>query len=181
MTFNDIFNRNYKELLIVANRITRRKNRNLSTELISETYLQLIIKEYPLDNLEFVKWFSKSMRSLYVWENSPFNNIYRLDVENKLLRQNQYRKPNDIITPRHACLDNLTNEDVKKELDPNIISIFKKSLPLHERYTFELYYEHNLSTRQISKELNYEITYLTINEFVNNIKTKIKKYQWEHD
>ena len=59
---------------------------------------------------------------------------------------------------------------------------FKRTLPAHELILFELYFEKEMSTRQIAKEYSMEcneINYQSINRLVNVIKSKLKDHQWK--
>jgi hypothetical protein len=58
---------------------------------------------------------------------------------------------------------------------------FKRSLQAHEAILFELYFEKEMSTRDIAKEYSTEfhtINYQSINKMVNTIKQKINNYKW---
>ena len=55
---------------------------------------------------------------------------------------------------------------------------FKNSLPLPERFMFELHYEKDLSGRQIEQMLK-DVQYRTISSLIKSIKSKIKVYKWK--
>lgn len=72
---------------------------------------------------------------------------------------------------------------MKKDRVLKYISVleFKNSLPLHERYIFDLYYNNRMSSRKIAEALSkedYPIHFKSINSMVNSIKAKIKT-QWK--
>lgn len=59
---------------------------------------------------------------------------------------------------------------------------FKRSLELHERELFIMYFEHGLSTRKIAQMYSMTeniMNYQSVNIMVNQIKSKIKSYKWK--
>lgn len=59
---------------------------------------------------------------------------------------------------------------------------FKRTLPAHEVILFELYFEKEMSTRDIAREYSttgHTINYQSINKMINAIKQKINNYQWK--
>lgn len=59
---------------------------------------------------------------------------------------------------------------------------FKRTLPPYESILFELYFEKELSTRDIARIYSDEIhkmNYQSVNKMVNSIKNKIKTYKWK--
>lgn len=59
---------------------------------------------------------------------------------------------------------------------------FKRSLPAHEATLFDLYFKHNLSTRDISEMYSdgvNNLSRISVNNMVNVIKSKLKVYQWK--
>ena len=174
---------NYKELKEAANNITRRRDRNQSNELINETYLTLFNKVVPETNAIFVKWFTKSMKYIYIDKYSSFRkatdqkessltydtgNSDWKDIELGAEQINE--KTKGIITG----LSHLTNDKALKYVE---LLEFKESLPPHERELFELHFEKGLSGRKISKlmekETGFKMSYVRYNEMIKVIKNKI--------
>lgn len=188
----ELFNRNYKDILLRAKRITQRDNRRLAPDLINETYIVLHDKQtkHPTVDFEFIKWYAKCMKNYYVWQNSTFN---------------KHNRVKDSVELNESHLIDTTDLDLEiaftTEETKELISIssgmkqdrlltylqvieFKETLPLHERYIFELYFENGLSARamaeQLTKETGYVYNWQRLNVMVNSIKTKIKQVKWQH-
>ena len=185
MTLGELFSHNYQYLALVAKRITRRKNIKLANDLINQTYLDIHDKEYPKNGDEFIKWFSKCMKNRYVWKNSNFNKNTQLIAGNELPEQSDPTAQADIELSTEETNDTTkelieVSSGMKKERVLKYIEVieFKKSLPLHEQYLFDLYFNNDLSTRKISKQLSeetgYDMHFKRINSMVNEIKAKIK-------
>ncbi len=186
--------------------ITRKRNVKLAPELISETYIFAHSKEYPADNKQFIKWFGTAMNNIYYWPNSSFNKIYKLDFyekQRKSIYEAKHNETQHTPIPSREDLDCIpdqtdvhisleeTNQTTKELIEcstgmrkERVIKYIrclelKNSLPLHERYIFDLYFEHNLSARTIEDMLDGDVQYRTINDAIKSIKLKIKNTKWE--
>lgn len=205
MNLNLLITNNYESLSKVAKLIACNK----SGDLISETYSNIAEKEipYPLNNLEFIKFFSRCMKNRYVWGNSSFNKLHRpkeslsLDNENRL-----YAYENDRNTFLDLIIDNEavknielsveeTNEVTKEFIDISSslgksktlkyleVLDFKNDLLEYEKILFELYFEKDMSTRQIAvmySDSIHKMNYQSVNTMVNIIKQKIKNTKWKY-
>lgn len=230
MTLSQLFTNNYEYLNVVAKRITRKRGIEKAPELINETYLNLAEKQtpVPVDNEEFVKFFSKCMKNYFTWPNSSFNKSMKLDVnegDRKKVYENLYYKNNRYAEVRYQNrsednfrgeldtnpkgMDGIVDEDAMNDIEIQVegtndftkelleisstlgktktlkyieLVEFKRSLPDYESILFELYFEKDMSTRDIAKKYTDEshyINYQTINNMVKEIKTKINNYRWK--
>lgn len=188
MTLGEIFTHTYPEINIVAKRITRRRDVNQAPDLINTTFVELHKHSlYPTSPEDFVKWFSRSMKQQYVWRNSNFNLSNKIqsdqeieDIEDtgidlELLSESTNEATKDFIQ---------VSSSMKKERVLRYIQVleFKKSLPLHEQEVFELYYVNDIPIRKLLQLLNETgdcISYESVRQMVNSIKTKIKSTQWK--
>ena len=172
---------NYKNILECANLITRRRNPHHSKDLINETYLLMDSLEYPKQDVDFVKFFVKSMHFLYIGERSSFNKKFKVkdqelkfDVRDTDLLDIDVEQTNEETIEAIKHLSHLTKEDV---ILYTSLMIFKEQLPPHERELFELRFENGLSSREIAdlmeKETGYKMSYVRYNEMINKIKYKI--------
>lgn len=189
----NLYRENHKELHKIAQRITRRKNINLANELINETYIELVRKEKiaPKNQLEFIKWFSKAMKNIYIWRDSGFNKAIRIQaaenfelelIDNEALKDIDFsvEKTNEATKELMQISSGMAKDRALRYIQ---VLEFKSRLPLHERYLFEIYFERGLSCRKISeleKQISGEnIDYQVINIMVNSIKNKIKNIKWQ--
>lgn len=212
MRLDEAVNKNFGYLTIVAKRITQSKNVRMASDLVSETYLALSEKVIPEDNDEFIKWFSKSMKNQFRWSKSEFNKIYQpkeFTTLDKHSHHNQNQQKhldggyinsfNDLIVDedaqRNIYLQCEQTNDFTKELFEISSSLgraktlkyielieFKRSLPPHESVLFDLYFQKELSTRNISSMYSDEynkLSRISVNKMVNKIKDKIKTHQWK--
>lgn len=145
-----MLNNNYKEVLKVARRICQPH----AKELINETYISIHHLQHPEQNIDFVKWFSKSMANNKKWSNSSFNKAIKINATD---------------------LTHDVPEVIHTQLDPT------ESLQMHEKELFLLHYEHDLSARQIAeligKENNTVESYQSYQRLINIMKTKINKWK----
>lgn len=177
---SDLLNRNYKQIKVCARKISGNK----ADDVINETYLTLSNKKPPVNDFEFVKWFTKTMDNNYKLRNSDFNKRYR---SKELVCE---EVPEQIENIDLDIFAEEINEETKELIevasymrrDRALLYLdvldFKNTLPLHEKYLFEVYFEHGLSTREISemesKLSGYDFGYQRVNQMVNEIKKKIK-------
>lgn len=154
MTFNSLVESNYKDLLTIANHITGCKEK--AHDLMNDTYLHLVNKAVNVENQdEFVKFYRVCMRNLYLdsFKKKGIKIVDVIEIE---------------------CVEVQTDLIDKLE-------VFKKSLPLHEIYLYELYFETGLSSVKIAELLNedgYNISYRYIENFLLNIKKKLRAKEW---
>ncbi len=191
MTLVELFNHTYPKIQVTANRITQRRNVSQASDLINSTFIQVnAVPIYPVEPDQFVKWFTKCMKNVYVWPNSQFN------TTNALIKSADHKDQADpsALLQIELSVENTTeatkefievSSSMTKERASQYLKVleFKKSLPLHEQVLFELYYEKELSTRKISEYLNqepgYSMTKDRINDMVNSIKRKLKEVKWK--
>lgn len=186
----NLFSENHKEIYKVAKRITNRRDYKLAGDLVNETYLHLNIKQVPVppNGDEFIKWFCKTMKNLYIWPNSNFNKSFKIqaiDNEIDIIDSSAFNQINISVEETNEATKELISVSSSMPKDRMLKYIhlleFKNSLPLHERYLFEIYYEKGLSCRDISKMESQisgqEINYQSINIMVNSIKKKLKEWK----
>lgn len=185
---SEVLTSNYDYILSCAERIT--KDRSVGQELMNEVYLDIAEKgkEYPSDGLGFSKWFVKYMKLMHIAPRSKFSKSRRVysDIELPEVKDDSLDAIELMVesaTPATKELINLSSS-MKRERVMRYVEVieFKKALPLHEQYLFELYYGEGLSTRdiarQMTEETGYTINYQGINKMMNSIKTKIKSRKW---
>lgn len=205
MSLRDLFTYNYDYLNTVAQRITRKRDYRQAPELLSTTYLTIHEKAkagtilIPGENDEFVKWFCKCMKNYYRWPNSNFNKTHSRD--NIVCHIDTYyeERASDFLVDEDALRDIEIQTEETNDLTKELIDIssslgrdktlryievieFKRTLESHESILFELYFEKEMSTREIAKEYSMEfntINYQSINKMINIIKTKINNYKWK--
>jgi RNA polymerase sigma factor (sigma-70 family) len=193
MTLGELFSHNYKELHAVARRITRRRDINLAPALMNETFIDVHHEtKYPGQSDEFVKWFSRAMRLRFISQRSAFQKNHAscgqsLELDAEIPDHESHTgmelAPEDASPATKELIE--VSSSMKKERVLKYLKVleFRKSLPLHEQYLFDLYYSNQLSTRaisdQLSKETGFDMNYQRINIMVNSIKAKIKAHQWQ--
>lgn len=154
MNFNSLVESNYKDLLTIANHITGCRDK--AHDLMNDTYIHLVKKDINVETRdEFVKYYRVCMRNLY------------LDSIKK-------RGLKIVEVSEIECIE--VESDLIDKLE-----LFKKSLPLHEIYLYELYFEAGLSSVKIAELLNedgYNISYRYIENFLLSIKKKLKAKKW---
>lgn len=188
MTLGEIFTHTYPEINAVAKRITSRRNIKQAPELINVTFFELHRHPYPSNPDEFIKWFSKSMKQQYVWTKSAFNNVNKItsneaeieDIEDNSMDLELLSEETNQATKEFIHV----SSSMKKERVIKYIQVleFKKSLPLHEQEIFELYYVNDIPIRKLLELLNETgdcISYESVRQMVNSIKTKIDKTVWK--
>ena len=149
MTFNCLVETNYDNLLNIAKIITGCSEKG--HDLMNDTYLHLLKKDVNLKNSdEFVKFYRVSMKNLWI----------------DSIRKKKIKTVDSFEVEITECDDQLINE----------LEIFKKGLPLHEKYLYELYFEDDLSTSVIAKEVGISTTYIV--NMVVDIKKKLKNKKW---
>jgi RNA polymerase sigma factor (sigma-70 family) len=149
MTFNYLVETNYDNLLNIAKIITGCSEK--AHDLMNDTYLHLLKKDVNLKNDdEFVKFYRVCMKNLWL-DSFKKRKIVTVDSSNVELVETDY----SLITE---------------------LELFKKGLPLHEKYLYELYFEDNLSTSVIAKEVGISTTYIV--NMVVDIKKKLKSKKW---
>lgn len=162
MNLGEMFTISYPEIKRSAELITRRRNVSQATDLINSTFIRVQALKAPESCAEFVKWFSTCMKNDYVWSQSEFNK-------------------NNIIIGDELPMD--IKEDEPQENRYQQVMVFKKSLPLHEQYLFELYYEKDLSIQTITDYLNedpcFDMSRRRLDLMVNIIKKKLKNHKWQ--
>lgn len=196
---NKLLEDNYKEILTVATRITRKKDRHIATELINETFLQIAErnKVIPTDNIGFVMYFSKYMKLMFMGERSSFNrNINGKEVltesETYLDFKNELKalidtdaeleielgaeETNEVTKDLLSNLSHMTYERVKRYAE---VIEFRVSLPPWEKELFDMHFELGLSSRQIAdlmkEETGYEMHPQRCKLMIKEIKNKIKE------
>lgn len=203
MTLSELFTYNYTYLNTVAKRITRCKNVHMAADLLNDTYLVIHEKQeaglkVPENNDEFVKWFSKCMSNYFKWPNSSFNKLFNskesLTIDNGYFQRNDERLIDQDALRDIEILVEDTNDFTKElfEISSSMGAIktlkyielveFKRTLPSHEKILFELYYEKELSTRDIATLYSspvHKMNYQSVNNMVNKIKDKINTYKWK--
>ena len=149
MTFNQLVELNYKQLLTIANTITGCREKG--HDLMNDAYLHLHKKTLVLKNdNDFVKYYRVCMKNLWL-DSFKKKRIALVDCEQVELIDSD---------------DDLVN-DLEK---------FTQSLPLHERYLYELYYEDDMSIRMIAEEVEISPSYIF--DMIGDIKEKLKQ-KWK--
>jgi hypothetical protein len=96
------------------------------------------------------------------------------DIE--ILAEGKNERTNELID----IISSMSQIKAAKYID---VIEFERSLPEVEKILFDLYFRKCLSTRGISKMYSdgsaYKINHKSINKMINNIKTKIKSYEWK--
>lgn len=186
---------NYKYLKKVATRIASRRDHRLAGDLLTETYFNIVDKDikYPTNQEEFLKWFSKCMKNIFVWPNSSFNKMHKsreratntieryAALDEEAMRHIELGAEQTNDTTREI-LELSTLMGIEKTLKYIRLLEFKKSLLEYEKILFELYFEKNLSTRDIARmysDNRHRMTHISVNTMVNKIKHKIKEYKWK--
>lgn len=171
----EVFVKAYPKIKHSAYLITRRVGRN-PKELINQTFIELNEKEYPVNPDEFVKWFTKAMH-LRSMPKSKFHEqtTYRT-FDTNLIQECD----TDIVKLEYE--PDFIPEHLPSELVGKYISLvsFKKCLPLHERYIFELYYEGGNSGHEIARLLKadgYNMNRHNVNKNINSIKRKLAEWK----
>lgn len=182
---SNLLSDNYNEIEVVAKRITG-NHRSTAHEIINQTFIELSKKECPDNKHEFVKWFSRSMAMSYKCKNSAYNYSKTketlLDYSPEIIDTDSLNEIEIGIESINQATKELieVSSSMRKDRVITYINILelKKSLPPHEKYLFELYFENGLSTRDIAKQESeisgYNIGYQRINNMINVIKAKIK-------
>lgn len=179
---------NYKEILVIAKRITQRNPRKEAKELISEVYLFIHEKDMNFKNdKEFIFYFAKVMKFMYIGIRSNYNKNTKLsnchleyDPGNDDWKQIEIDAEgiNQETKDMMSELSHLSIRDVTKYAE---LMDFKRTLPPHEKQLFEWYFEGGYSTRFISnileKETGWGMSYVRFNEMINVLKSKITD-QW---
>lgn len=181
---NHLVNKHYKYLLTVAKRITRRRDVELATDLISETYLSIIEneKQVPEDDTGFIMYFVRYMKLQFLGERSTFNKAMKLqaDIEHGEIQLGEWDEvfaepTNEATKEMLRELSHLKDNQVSKLI--NVYEI-KESLPGHLKTIFELHFENGLSSREIAemmeKETGYKMYYGRYNDMINEVKTYLK-------
>lgn len=86
---------------------------------------------------------------------------------------------NDFTKELIEISSNLGKEKTLKYIE---LVEFKRTLPSHEAILFELYFEKQMSTREIATEYSMgpnKINYQSINKMINIIKQKIETREWK--
>lgn len=223
MSLSLLFANNYNELNTAAERITRRIDIGMASDLLSETYVGIEQRQsegkikIPEDNEGFVKLYCQWMKNYFVWPNSKFNQLYTskesLTIDNEFNNMDRsqvygdlnpfsetlYVRNDELITDENALNNILILSEGVNDFTKEIIEIssslgktktlkyielieFKRTLQPHESILFELYFEKDLSTRDISKmysDETHKLNYQSVNRMINVIKTKINTYQWK--
>lgn len=181
---------NYKQIKTVARNICNTKRGYKCDDLINEAYLIARRKEVPTDNLEFVKYYSRIMKLLFIGNRSAFNKIYSgVEVE---IPEHYQPTDNDALNEIYmACegtneaskelieeLSHLTKEKVNKYID---LLEFKSTLSPWDKEIFEQHFEHGMSSRDIATGLEvlcgYETNYQRINILINELKERLETWK----
>lgn len=196
MILGELFTNNYLELSVVAHRITRRKNPALAEDLLSETFLEFSEKKKipPSSDKEFIKWYSKGMKLLFMKWNDSHKNAPSFRQWNKQGVTLEFDPPDSgaeteiELGPEEISPATREVISVSSSMRPGRVFRylqvieFRQALPIHEQVLFDLYFKNELSTRKISEalksETGYTFHYKRINNMVNEIKAKINAYQW---
>lgn len=176
MTFGEILTQEYPKILYSAKLITRKRNVHQAPDLINTTFIALSHKNPPSNNHEFVKWFVASMKLLYIKPQSKFNALAyskAMELKIELCDHDEVDQSiEDYEAPEH-----LTPYQAGKYIS---LLKFKKRLPLHEQYLFDLYFLGGMSCNEISRELNddgYDIPSFRVSNMVKSIKDKLDKWK----
>jgi len=174
---------NYKDIKLCAQRITQRNPRRDSEELINETYIWLSDKWTPEDKEEFLKYFVKTMKLLYIGERSPYGKAVRMketyleyDPGNSDWKKIEEIYFDEINEQTKETLNNLSHLTQDKAIKYADVMMFKNRLSPHEKELFELHFVEGVSARQIakdiSKDLGYKTSYQNFVRMINEIKKK---------
>lgn len=173
----EIFTDTYPNILHSAKLITRRRNIKKAPDLINTTYIYLSKYEYPTDPIQFTKRFVSVMKLLYDKPESAFNKLaYSTALSVDFDIKDQSEEINQIIED----IELPTNLSSNRVLQFISLVKFKKTLPLHEQYIFDLHYFGNTSCNEIARQLNtegYNIHRVSINKMVQSIRTKLNKWK----
>jgi hypothetical protein len=175
---------NYQQIYVAAKRITQRNNQRNPKELISETYLVLEPKGIvPNNNIEFVMYFSKAMKYVYLGERSEYNkgvkpsdHFIEYDYGNDDWKQIELQAETTDTNTKDLIdnISHLTKEKAFKYID---LMYSKQTLSPSESELFKLHFEHGLSSRDIAKlleeETGWKLSYGTFNRLINTMKTKL--------
>jgi RNA polymerase sigma factor (sigma-70 family) len=175
--------RNYKNILPVAKRITGRDCYRQATALISETYLTVSEKnkEYKSDE-HFVKSFSKTMYFLFKGKRSTYNKAEGLSkVHLEYDPGNEDWKEIEIILDGNEqtkdLVMNLSHLKTEDAIEYVKLMQFKEQLPPHEKEIFCLHFENRMSGREIARlmetETGFKMSYVRYNEMIKGIKNKL--------
>lgn len=185
---NKLVNKHYKYLLIVAKRITSKKDIYLAEDLIHETFLSIYENEkiVPTDDTGFIMYFVRYMKLQFLGERSTFNKAMKLtsDIEHSEIQIHDNEALNDLELYVEGTneatkemlkeLTHLTESKVKKLIK---VYDFKDTLPPHLKTIFEFYYENGMSSRQIAElmeqETGYKMDFRRYNDMINEIKEKL--------
>lgn len=117
---------------MIAVRISGGKD--AASALISDSYLKIvdINGKYPVNNDEFVKWYSTCMKNYFLSSKRKRSPIF-INIE---------------------ALNLQSEETALLDIDEEAVKRFKNNLPLHERILFELIEEIELSYQKIADMLS---------------------------
>lgn len=173
---------NYKQILVCATNITRRKDRHQAKALINEAYITASSKDLTGKEEHFVKWFTKMMHFIYIDKNTKYNKGERLsEIHLEYDPGNEDWKEIELVLDTNDetidTIINLSHLGKDKAIKYTELMQFKNSLPPHEKEIFSLHFEQGLSSRSIAKlmkfETGYEMNYVRYNEMINKVKAKI--------
>lgn len=175
----ELFERTYPQILVSAKLITRRRNSN-PRDLINTTYLYLSKNDtYPFEPIQFTKWFVKVMKILHDKPKSSFNAMAVSSAKElvydpvDLSEEAEEYKQEEAEAPSHLKSER-ADQFVK-------LSKFKKTLPLHEQFMFDLYFFGGMSCMEITKQLNaegYNIRWHGVKAMIRSIKDKMEVQTW---
>lgn len=149
MNFDSLVTTNYKQLLGIAVHITGCQDKG--HDLMNDAYIHLRQKDVVLKSeQDFVKYYRVCMRNLWL---------------------DSLKKRKIVFVDAKAIDIHEGNDEFLSELE-----LFKKKLPLHERYLYELYFEEDMSIRMIADECEISPSYIF--SMINDIKVKLKQ-KWK--
>lgn len=173
----EIFTETYPNILHSAKLITRRRNVKNAPDLINTTYICLSKKEYPTDPIKFTKYFVTAMKLLHDKPQSAFNKLAYSTALSIDFDIRDHSEETEQVTEDFELPTYLSSNRVGQFIS---LVKFKKTLPLHEQYIFDLHYFGNTSCNEIARQLNaegYDIHRVRINKMVQSIRTKLNKWK----
>lgn len=186
---NKLLTDNYKEILIAAKRITRKRDVKLAPVLINETFLHIAEekKTYPTDNIGFVMYYSRYMKLMFLGERSRFSKAERFkeleiievyEPEDETALNEMDLNSEEINEATRDVLDNLSHLRISRLNRYMDVVEFEHSLPSHLKDIFDMHYRHGMSSRDIARNMEiwsgYKMDYRFYNGLINEVKQLIK-------
>jgi len=164
MTIMDFIQNNYKDLQLLAKKITH--GHQNSNDLLNDCLFDILNRMPNIEVGKELNFISKMIKTQYNSKTSPFYLIYRNPYGTQSLEE------------PHDMEDEPVKEDNTDKLATEI-SIYINGLNIYEKTVAQRHFINGVSQRELSK--HYNINRIHISKTINTVKREIKQNFKRHE